>query len=281
MANQLRRLPLDLLDEPPAPVRAAMNDVALAALARSVSQVGVINPLAVVERNGRYQVIAGHRRQLAAKAVGLERVPAIIFPTKQVALEAIQLHENIHREDLNPVDEARFFAQLYERCGQDVDAVADLVKERREYIDDRLSLLAGDAAVLEALEHGDISAAVARELNREEDSGYRKMFLVSAVSGGASARLVREWRGRHAVSPSGATAPDPPAAAGSAAPAPGEPDTIFKCWFCGSTEAKHTLKLLYLHEGCDHVARELVRGQLGARAGGGDPRAERGERDDG
>lgn len=256
---ELRDLAFDLVDPPPAPIRARMDTLELAELARSIAVVGIIEPLIVVPRGGRYEVVAGHRRYLAAAAAGLVKLPCVVFDERHTALDAVQLHENLYREDLNPVEEARRFETLLVTCGDDVDALAALVRQSRDYVETRLLLLSGDGEVRDALATRSISLAVARELNKVRDDAYRKMFLDSAVQGGATAKVVLGWRVRAnagmAAEEARAAGDSPRELASSTTP---DPETIFRCFHCEGSENPHDLQLFYVHSACLSMMRRLI-----------------------
>src|SRR6266850_229781 len=194
--NRLRALPTDLIDDPEKPIRSYTDQTLMEELKRSIAQVGIIEPIVVFEKGTRFEVIAGHRRLMAAQQIAMREVPCVVYKSQPEALEAIKLHENIHREDLNPADEAMFFLRILHLVGEDTDELAKQVKQSREYVEGRLNLLAGDPAILEALAKSEISFAVAQELNRFQQEWYRRDCLHHAIEGGASARLVRAWRSK-------------------------------------------------------------------------------------
>ena len=255
---QLRELSIDTIDDPHAPVRAVGHMGAIDELARSISQVGIVEPLVVARRDGRYEVVAGHRRFSAAKVAGLATVPCVVHDSFKTAEEAVQLHENIHREDLNPVDEARFFQRLLERVDHDTERLAELVRERVEYVEARLELLRGDADVLAVLDAGGISLGVAAELNLYEHPPTRRAHLQLAQQGGASTTLVRGWRKEanrfHQLQLTRDAAPAPPADPTPTA-APANP---FVCYFCASSEYVETMDQIYIHRSCKGLLRNAL-----------------------
>lgn len=190
---RLKTVSLSLLSEPANPSRTTMDDVALDDLAASIRELGVIEPLVVGPLTaGHHEIVAGHRRYKAAQLAGLVSVPCVVHETMEQAA-AMQLHENVQREELNPWDEAVWLAEIYEKNGQDTERLAALVRRSRNYVEDRLLLLRGYPRVQEALKAGTIGLGVAKELNRlqrEEDVSY---YLESALRSGATTRQMREW----------------------------------------------------------------------------------------
>jgi len=171
-----------------------MDDGKLDSLANSIKDIGIKEPLLVTPAgDDSFEVVAGHRRLLAARIAGLVEAPCII-ETDEAELAAIRLHENIEREDLNTADEAIWLSDLFEAHGQDVDLVASMVKKSRNYVEERLILLRGNRAVFDALREGKIGFGVARELNKMTRDEDKEFHLEYARRGGCTIRQAREWR---------------------------------------------------------------------------------------
>jgi ParB family chromosome partitioning protein len=111
---EYRELPLGVIDEPVLPSRTTMDEEKMHALVTSMRELGFISVLVVARVGERYEVVAGHRRRIAAGRAGLVAVPCLVYASKGAAMEAIQHAENKHREELNAADEAIWFAQLME-----------------------------------------------------------------------------------------------------------------------------------------------------------------------
>lgn len=189
-------IPISQLREPARAARTMIDDQRLAELAASIRELGLLERLLVAPlEDGTFEVLAGHRRLLAARLAGLLELPCEIEHDRELA-DAVRMHENLEREDLSPADEAVYYAELYEHLGQDVDAVAARVKRPRATVEARLNLLRGEPAVLEALRDGKVSLGVAEELNRMTLPQDRAFYLEHAARGGCSVRQMREWRQR-------------------------------------------------------------------------------------
>lgn len=246
----LRELALAEILEPAAPSRGADGFGNLEELAESIRAVGVIEPLVVAKRGAAVEVVAGHRRYLAAKMIGLLRVPCVVHDDFQAAEEAVMLHENLYRTDLNPVDEARFFSRLLGRVDGDTGRLAELVRARRDHVESRLQLLRGDPDVLAALERGAIGVGVAAELNLYLHDATRRAHLAAAEAGGARVGMVRAWRQEaNRFYELQQTRVEPAADAPPAEPTPA-PANPFVCFFCGSDEHVETMQQTYLHKSC-------------------------------
>lgn len=140
---------------------------ALEALADSISNYGVLQPIIVHENPaypGKYEIIAGERRWRAAKMAGLSEIPAVVLTGDELKLAQVSLIENLQREDLNPVEEAAAYLDLIDKFGLTQDAVAKQVGKSRSAITNTLRLLDLPDEVLELVKAGELSAGHARAL---------------------------------------------------------------------------------------------------------------------
>lgn len=264
VSRVLDLVPLEVIDDPALPARESMDDAKFEELVTSIRALGVLQPLVLKRVGSRFEVVAGHRRRLASIAAGLVRVPAMVIDGSVELTEAIKLHENARREDLNPAEEAVWFAQLLETLAEgDTERLAGLVGEQRQYVESRLLLLQHDAEVFAALKAGAINLTVAVELNRFTDLGARRSHLEAAVKGGATGRLVREWRlayerlvgarreldGTESAHLGGVEQP-----IGSS----------LSCQFCASSADPHAMELVYQHRHC----RQIFERSLGVTLAG-------------
>lgn len=249
--REFAEVPIALIDEPEHPARASMDEQKLDDLTESIRAIGLIQPISVARLGERYEVIAGHRRRLAAARAGLVAMLCVIYPSKELALEAVKTAENGEREDLNPAEEAIYFHELLEgKCGGDVDRLCDVVKRKRPYVEGRLLLFQGDEHVFARLQEGKITIGVAHELNRCSDHAHRRMFLHQAIVGGATIAVVKgwidEWK-RYAIHLDGQPSE-------SAAPAPLAPvaeTNYFTCRACGKADNLHTMRPINFHSHCE------------------------------
>jgi ParB/RepB/Spo0J family partition protein len=251
---------LDLIDEPARAMRDTMDEQALAELAESIARVGLIQPLVLERAGARFRVIAGHRRLIACQIVKLSPVPAIVRDRGEVDPLAITIAENYHREAVNPAEEAAFFHQVVtERCSNDIELAAALLHVKVSYIDDRLLLLRGDQAVLEALREQKISLAVARELNRCKTPATRVWLLDAAIRGGATGAIVARWRKEYdgILEPLELGVGNPTAAPSEAA---GAAAVALTCFFCGERDNPHMMLNLWLHSYCKKLVDHLCFG---------------------
>jgi ParB/RepB/Spo0J family partition protein len=242
------RLAIDILQPPAHPLRAYIDETQLCELAEDIARNGVKVPLQVKSTAKGYEVVDGHRRLLAARRARVETVPVLILGASDGPAELIGLSANLYRQEMTAPEEGAFFAELIERCGQDLDAVCSRVGKKRTYVESRLALLAGDAAVLESLAQGTIKFSVAAELNKIHDEGWRHYYLSWAITQGATAAMVQFWR--QTANGQGALGETPDAAPAPPAPAPPTPDEVFTCPLCKSSERKFEMGVAMMHHDC-------------------------------
>ena len=206
-------LPVELDRAEPASSRgASFDDAALEALAGSLRERGVLQPVLVRPvAGGTYELVAGERRWRAAQIAGLETIPALVRERDDAeALEAA-LIENMAREDLNPVEEARACAALVEELGLTRETVGLRVGRSRVAVSNLLRLLDLPDEALALLERGDLSEGHGRALLLATDHADRRRLARSAVAEGWSVRVL-EAEAREANEPDAA----PGAARGAA-----------------------------------------------------------------
>ena len=157
-------IPLAAIVANPRQPRKRIDEDRLAALALSIAEHGVIQPILVTETVDGYQLVAGERRVRAARLAGLERIPAVVRQLADREQLELAIVENIQRADLDPVEEACAYRQLIEEFGFTQEEVAKRVGRARSTIANTLRLLDLAPAVLEAISTGTISEGHARAL---------------------------------------------------------------------------------------------------------------------
>ncbi len=158
-------LPISQVESCAAQPRKYFDDAALADLADSIREHGIIQPLTVRKlASGYYQIIAGERRWRAARLAGLNEVPAIVIEADDRKAMELALIENLQREDLNPIEEAEGYKTLIETYHMTQEDAAATVGKSRPTVANALRLLALDEGVREAVKNGNLSAGHARAL---------------------------------------------------------------------------------------------------------------------
>lgn len=189
---------IDLIEPSPYQPRTRFREEALEELARSISTNGIIQPLVLRAIGSRYQLIAGERRWRAAQRAGLRRVPSILREVpEELALE-ITLVENIQREDLNPIEQARAFERLMTEFHLTQEDVAVRTGKERATVANSLRLLKLEKPILEIIEDGKISAGHGRALLGVGDAKLRATLAARASRGGLTVRQLERIASRRA-----------------------------------------------------------------------------------
>ena len=185
----LRQIPLELIDPNPHQPRQTFDEATLQELADSIRARGVLQPVVVRPlAGGRYQLVAGERRHRAARIAELDLIPAVVRHTEDWEGLDLALAENMAREDLNPVEEARACAMLVEDLGLTKEEVGRRVGRSRVAISNLIRLLALPEEVLELIEGGDLSEGHGRALLLCKDHDRRRRLGFEARDGGWSVR---------------------------------------------------------------------------------------------
>jgi ParB family chromosome partitioning protein len=206
-AQELRELPVELIVANPKQPRRHFDEDALQSLAGSLGERGVLQPVLVRPKpGGTYELVAGERRWRAAQIAGLEKIPALVRERGDAEALELALIENMAREDLSPVEEARACAALVEELGLTREEVGRRVGRGRVAVSNLMRLLDLPDEVLEQLEQGALSEGHGRALLLAEDHGSRRSLARTAAAEGWSVRTV-ETRARasnNAAAPTGA-----------------------------------------------------------------------------
>jgi ParB family chromosome partitioning protein len=198
---ELRELHVELVAPNPDQPRKRFDDEALQALADSVKERGVLQPVLVRPRaGGTYEIVAGERRWRAAKLAGLETLPALVQQRDDAQSLEAALVENMAREDLNPIEAARAVAGLVEELGLTREDVGRRVGRSRVAVSNLLRLLDLPDEALALVEDGSLTEGHGRALLLADDHADRRRLARAAADGGWSVRVV-EQRAREANAP--------------------------------------------------------------------------------
>lgn len=207
-------VPVARIKENPRQPRLRMNDLALATLAESIRQHGVIQPILVIETIDGYQLVAGQRRVRAARMVGLERIPAIVRQLADPQQLELALVENLQREDLDPIEAARAYRQLINDFAFSQEDLAARVGRARSTVANTLRLLDLHQLVQDAIADGLVTEGHARALGGlplDAQARIVGMVIEEGLSVRQTEELVRRLR-------------EPSLPKGSADPAPADPE---------------------------------------------------------
>jgi ParB family chromosome partitioning protein len=165
--SQSNTVAISDLSRNPYQPRQNFREEKLAELAKSIQKNGIIQPIAVrpsKTENGKYEIVAGERRWLAAQRAGLHKIPVTILDLSDVESLEVAIVENIQRDDLNPIEEARGFKRLNEEFKYDHDSISKLMSKSRSHISNTLRLLTLPNDVIAMLEEGSLTSGQARPL---------------------------------------------------------------------------------------------------------------------
>jgi ParB family chromosome partitioning protein len=207
--SALRVVPMTSIKPNPLQPRTRFDEEAMSSLASSIREVGVLQPILVREiEEDEYELIAGERRWRAARRAGLQTMPVLVQSVSDVHSLEQALVENLHREDLNALEEAGAFQQLVDEFGYTHEQVASRVGKSRTAVTNTLRLLQLPAGVQRALADGAISAGHARALLGTPDRSYQEELAKRIVAEGLTVRAVEEGVRHHTqgAGPDGAPA---------------------------------------------------------------------------
>jgi ParB family chromosome partitioning protein len=187
--SALREIPVELIRPNPEQPRKEFNGEALLALAESIETRGILQPVVVrALPGGTYELIAGERRLRAARIAHLEVVPAIVRDAEGVERLELALLENVAREDLNPIDEARACATLVEDLGVSKAELAGRIGKSRPAVANAIRLLDLPDDVLDLIQRGELTGAHGRALLMCRAHDARRRLAREAVAGGWSVK---------------------------------------------------------------------------------------------
>lgn len=211
------QIDIDLIDPSPYQPRTRFAEEGIEELAQSIRTSGIIQPLVVRKRGSRYQLIAGERRWRASQRAQLLRVPVVLREVSDEQALELTLVENIQREDLNPIEQARAFDRLMEEFHHTQDEVASRTGKDRATVANSIRLLSLEEPLLDMIEEGKITAGHGRALLAVEDRKLRNELAQKACRGKLTVRQLermatRRSRGRGLPAPAEVSDPNRQAA---------------------------------------------------------------------
>lgn len=163
-------------------------------LARSIRTVGLLNPITVRPSGDKYELIAGFRRLKACEIANMAVIPCRILESDDTIADLQKLHENMFREDINPIDEGNFFKRLLIKNNWRIIDLSVQIHKSPSYVSRRIQLTEADPLIVGALADNQINLSIADELNRVDDPDTRARLLHYAIHSGATVETVRSWR---------------------------------------------------------------------------------------
>lgn len=187
------RIPTDEVKRGPLVMRSTMDQEALQQLAESLREHGMLQPIVVRRVADGYELIAGSRRLAAAKSLGWTEVPAVVLEADFQQAIVMQAVENAQREEVNPVEEAEYLADLKESLDCSAAKLARLLCKAESWVKERLQLLECQPELIEAVREGVIPLRAVRYLKRVTDPLTLANFIAYARHGGINVETARRW----------------------------------------------------------------------------------------
>jgi len=188
-----KSIEMALIVPPEQNVRMEVEDRQLFELSESMKEVGLIHPILVSEFDGKYEVVAGQRRWLAAKKLGWSKIKAEVRRLEGTEIALIRANENLQREGLSPIEEAAIYGDLFDVHKFTIKMIANQMGKSAAHVTSRMDLLKMDEQIQMAVHKKKISCAVARELFKIEDKKDLYRFLDIAIENGVTATVAKQW----------------------------------------------------------------------------------------
>jgi ParB family chromosome partitioning protein len=208
----VNEIDIDLIRPNPEQPRTRFTEQALEDLAKSIAANGIVQPIVVRPKDGRYEIVAGERRWRAAQRAGLHKIPAAVKEVADDKLLELALIENIQRQELNPIEEAKAYRKLIDNIGLTQEEVSERVGRERSLIATTIRLLQLPDDVQGLVEEGRLSAGHGRAILMASDPAAQRRAARRVIEAGLSVReterLVKQM-GKTPASPAPKPAKDP------------------------------------------------------------------------
>lgn len=267
MQDKIDYLKIGLIDDPAYAMRSEMDDEKLRELAASIDSFGLMQPITVRAVGKRYEVVAGHRRLKACQILKKQTIPAIVKVWDDKETDMGRMHENLFREDVNPVDEADYLHNMVEVHKMPMEDLVRATGKSEAYIKARLDLIQYPAYLLEALHKEAITLGAASWLVRITDENVRGEYTRFAISQGVTAATAKQW---YMTWQMGNLPREAATFVPQTDPESGKPRTIeMPCVICRQEADIHTLEMHYVHGSCvstmEHHFRTVDQENMRAR----------------
>jgi len=235
-------------------MRTHIDEDKLNELADSIKRLGLIQPITLRKVGKRFEVVAGHRRFKATKIAGMPVIRSIVSKIDESTADDVKIHENLFREDVNPVDEARFICGLIDKYGYTPQELSKKVNKTVQYLRTRYELLEYPDYLIEAVEDGKVGLGAASWLAKITDERVLQDYTRFAILGGITAKRAEAWyqswnAGQLPRQPEQYQEPEQ------------DEETKYvplqmPCVICGLEDDLENLKMTYVHEDCERKIHE-------------------------
>jgi len=190
---KLQEIKLELIDEPQGVIRLEIDQEKVKNLAENIDSIGLQQPIVLRPVGEMFEIVAGHRRYLAHRLLGRDRIPAIVRKMDDVQCALARASENIRRVDLSPIEEAAVYADLRDNHGMTINDIGAEMGKTTGIVKRRLDLLKMPPQLQKAVHLEQISYGVAEELWRIDDIGSVDYYLGFAIDHGVTVEVARGW----------------------------------------------------------------------------------------
>ncbi|MBA7560740.1 Nucleoid occlusion protein [subsurface metagenome] len=184
---------LDAITDPHFQPRGPLEVEGIEALANSIKEIGLINPVVVRETEAGFELVTGTRRFKAYQMLGRDYIPAKVVKQDSRDAAMVQFSENFHRQDLNPMEQATMLKFMLEELGYSIIEIARFCNKSRDWVSRQLGLLDLDQQTQEAIAAARLSPSVAHELKNISDPKLRTDYINYAIQGGCTEKAARDW----------------------------------------------------------------------------------------
>lgn len=193
METETKGIALDLIDDPVLAMRSDLDDEDLEELKRSMTEMGLIEPIILRPVGERYEVIAGHRRTRAARLLNWPLIPALVRQATDDETFAIRLAENFARKDIDPVDEACFISEIILKHKKTPQDVAKLLHRSTAWVDERMTIFEMPEYLQTAIKQKKIPLGAAFWLNQIQPEQTRHYYVSYCVVNGVTVNAARRY----------------------------------------------------------------------------------------
>ena len=239
---------LDKIVDPARPMRSDLTPETVQSLANSIRQLGVIEPLVVKPSGDRFEIIAGHRRLLASELADLVEVPCYVVRVDDETADLMKIHENLQRKEISPIEEGKYFEYLVETYHWSAEKIAKMIGRSDAYVYARMAIDEYPDDIKSALETGQVTIGVARELAQIDDDDARARYLDYAIRNGITTAVAENWKREYSANKNLSTTP------GNLDPgAPSERQSVIpmvNCPVCKVDVVMMAASMIYVHKTC-------------------------------
>jgi len=249
-------LALEVVDPPATPVRDFIDPEYIRELAESIRENGLYEPIQVRPVDNRYEVVFGHRRYLACRLIGADKIKSIVKPMSDDEVITARLVENIQRADLGPIEIAKVYKVFKEKMGLSIPQMAKRVGKALSTVQMYLQLLGLEEEYQREVNKKSLSIGAALELDKIDDPVARRYYFHAAIENGVTVEVAKVWVSDYAKTKAGTFF-----AGGEGVPTPGigspSPPVYHTCGGCRGPVETSKVRMVPM---CPECIKQLERG---------------------